>query len=76
MTIRSLTKRDWKNYPQIFDGLLCTNSYDPTVYYFSKMGTVVKKDDVFDRVGIKETEEPLFCLLLFSAHQIKDYIGF
>ncbi|MCH7732286.1 MAG: hypothetical protein IIB44_07185 [Candidatus Marinimicrobia bacterium] len=70
-TIRSLTKRDWENYHLIGNGFYCTNPGDSTVYYFSTMDAVVKKDDVVDRVGIKETEEPIFVCYCFRHTKSK-----
>lgn len=70
-TIRSLTKRDWENYHLIVDGFYCTNPGDSTVYYFSTMDAVVKKDDVVDRIGIKETEEPIFVCYCFRHTKSK-----
>ncbi|MFQ6616743.1 MAG: hypothetical protein ACE5HZ_08295 [Fidelibacterota bacterium] len=58
LTIRSLTRRDWRHYPDITDGYLCTNPEDSTVYFFPGSHLTVDKHHLVDRVGFKETEDP------------------
>lgn len=65
LTIRSLTRRHWPHYAEITDGYFCTNPNDSTVYYFPTLDLTVDKEHVVDRVGIKETEEPIYVCYCF-----------
>lgn len=64
LTIRALTRRSWIGYSEIGDGHLCTHPQDSVVYYFADCATI-HKSDVVDRIGIKESEEPIFVCYCF-----------
>lgn len=65
LTIRSLTRRGWPHYSEISDGFFCTNPEDTTVYYFPSLPYTIDKEDVVDRIGAKEAEEPLYVCYCF-----------
>ncbi|MBN4080780.1 hypothetical protein JYT44_00305 [Caldithrix abyssi] len=77
LTIKALIRKAGPHYGQITDGYLCTNPNDSTVYFFAEQDGTIDKEDLLVRVGIKETEEPIYVCYCFHHTKInieKDFI--